>query len=290
MPGMIRNAVGILVCFFLCVGPLMAQETGTDPAATKESTDELPSWMQKKLKEKEKKTKAEASQPEVAPESATPASSTLPNASESGELSEPEKQEESISMEPVVKEGEEEAAKEEKEEEGVPTFHLGRLFSMRSVKPSASQEMFVVGMVVRMAPVQAVIKSEMENLKNEYPELEEGLELLQHVDIEELDAELDALEGSTDQIPSEYLEATGLTGSQQELLGSLDREALKAVVETVQVPEEAITFSMEPFVTFNFDLLSLSVVLPMAGFSHGGETSFDLGNITTDLRFGHQFG
>ena len=289
-----RIVVGALICVIFLASPSLGQEKGSNPPVDKDTQEELPAWMQKKLREKDKEEKSKEDSESPAAEVPPTGVSPLPDATSEPEVT-PETKEkaEPIPMEEVKveKTGEaEEEVEDEDEDEDVPSFHLGRLFSMRSVKPSASQEMFVVGMVVRMAPVQAVIKSELESLKQDYPELDEGLALLQQMDIDELEAELDALEGASDQIPAEYLEATGLTESQQELLGDMNREALRAVVETVQDPEQAITFSMEPFVTFNFDLLSVSVVLPMAGFSHGGETSFDLGNVTTDLRFGHHFG
>jgi hypothetical protein len=283
--------VGILMGVVLLVSPLMGQEMGANPPVDKETEKELPAWMQKKLRDKDKQEKGKEKSEDLAPDAPSGlVPESLPSTTPEPEVApEPIEEGDPTSMEGVDAEKTDEA-EEEEEEEDVPSFHLGRLFSMRSVKPSASEEIFVVGMVVRMAPVQAVIKSELESLKQDYPELDEGLALLQQVDIDELEAELDALEGSAGQIPAEYLAATGLTESQQDLLGDMNREALRAVVEAVQDPEEAITFSMEPFVTFNFDLLSVSVVLPMAGFSHGGETSFDLGNITTDLRFGHHFG
>jgi hypothetical protein len=68
-----------------------------------------------------------------------------------------------------------------------------------------------------------------------------------------------------------------------------DTELVADMLEIMTEPETAITFSLEPYASFHFDLVDLYLTIPLAGFADD-ETEFAVGNIGVDTRFGHVFG
>lgn len=177
---------------------------------------------------------------------------------------------------------------EEPEEPEDRAFELGRLFSSPFVKPSTDVETIAFGLHFQIAPVRAVAKQVLDEYKTQNPEVVPLVDLAQDVD-------LDALASASDAERRElFMSVPGLTAEEQAAIDSFDfeanRGALDALIGIVSDPEEAITFSLEPWFAVNLDLLTIIAVVPLAGFNFHGETNFEVGNITLDARFGHHFG
>ena len=68
-----------------------------------------------------------------------------------------------------------------------------------------------------------------------------------------------------------------------------DTALVAQMLEVMTDQETAITFSLEPYASFHFDILDLFLTIPLAGFA-AEETDFALGNIGLEARFGHSFG
>ena len=222
---------------------------------------ELPDWMKKRVR------KGESSGPQ------TPAKSTNPGGS--SETVTPGLEE----LYPVENELSPEEVVEER------AFTMGTLISSRYVKPASGAHKIRFGVNSRIAPVRAVTKSQLDTYTNSYPEMEQVVDLASEVD-------LDAVRRSSpDEVRAQFLAIDGLSDEEKSAIESVDfasqQEAVSTLIEVVNDPEEAITFSIEPYLSANFDLFAFSVFVPLAGFSHGDDASFEMGNLTLDGRFGH---
>jgi len=184
------------------------------------------------------------------------------------------------------------------EDSSFESFVMGRLYSMRHVKPPTANERVSFGAHLRIAPVKALVKSQVDNLKKEYPEVGQAIEVIEQIDPEEMDRYLDAIgnAGETLDEQARYLEESGLSPEDQQLIRDLTEdgetlEQLRTVIDIVRDPEKAVTFTLEPYATINLDPIAITGTLPLAGFSPSeGDTEFALGNATVDLRMGHHFG
>lgn len=177
---------------------------------------------------------------------------------------------------------------DEPEEPEDTAFELARLFSGPFIKASSDVEDVIFGIHFQIAPVRAVAKQVLDDFKTQHPEIAPLMELAQDVDP-------DALASATDeQRKALFLAVPGLSAEERAAIEGFDfagqRDALDGLVGIITDPEEAITFSLEPWVGINLDLVSISAVIPLAGFTLHGETTFEVGNVTVDARFGHHWG
>ncbi|GMV40252.1 MAG: hypothetical protein AMXMBFR64_19680 [Myxococcales bacterium] len=177
---------------------------------------------------------------------------------------------------------------DEPEEPEDRAFELGRLFSSPFIKPSTDVETIAFGIHFQIAPVRAVAKQVLDDYKAQNPDVVPLVDLAQDVDLTALAA------ASPDQRRELFLAVPGLTADERAAVESFDfaahQSSLDALISIVSDPEEAITFSLEPWFAVNLDLLTIIATVPLAGFRLGGETNFEVGNVTLDLRFGHHFG
>ena len=247
-----------------CVlGVLLVGSLGANPSvvSAQQTEKELPEWMKKRLK----KEPEAVAKPVGSSQPAKPAiQSTTPYGS-------------------YVQE--KEAVEPEEAESGIRAFALGSLIGGRGVKPSAEAHRFRVGIHSRVAPVRAVTKSQLNSYKEQYPEMDEVLELSQQVDLQAIEA------ASGEEIRAAFLSIDGLSESERAAVEDFDfesqREAVSTLIEVVSDPEEAVTFTLEPYLNFNTDLFGATLYFPLAGFSHGGDATFEMGNFALDTRFAH---
>lgn len=245
---------------WLSAGPL------AEPIPPAES--ELPDWLKKRLKETDG-----SPDPESRPEEVGASVPDIPNppiVAPTGLPANPTPDSEpQPDSEPVE----------------VTAFKLGKLFSVRAVPPPVEVQQIGFGVDFRISPVRAVAKAQIQNLKNDYPDLSEVIELAKEVDLELIESK------SGDEIEAMFLSIPGLTSEEKKAIQGVDfaasKETLLLVLEVAQDPEDAVTFSIEPFVSFTVDPLTTTLVVPLAGFVLGDDSSFEFGNLMVDLRFAH---
>lgn len=253
MNRILRIALLLLVALSLSIAS--AQEVSV-PASPTEA--ELPDWMKKRLKTPKTGNPAPGA-------SSVPAAS--PSAPEMG-LS---------SLYP--------AAVPVDEEEGLTAFGMGTLVSSRFVKPTEATERFRVGINTRIAVVRAVTKSQLSAFEEANPEVGEVIELARGLDLDKF------RRSNPDEIEAQFLAIQGLSDEEKAAIEAVDfqkeQAAIATLVEVANDPEEAITFGFEPYLNVNFEHVGLTFTVPLAGFSHGDEASFELGNLSLDTRMGH---
>lgn len=181
-----------------------------------------------------------------------------------------------------------EAATQPPEDVEDTSFEMARLFSGPFMKASSDVEDVVFGIHFQIAPVRAVAKQVLDEFKGSNPEVVPLMDIAQEVDTS-------ALASATDAERKElFLSVPGLSDEERAAVNSFDfaaqRDGLDALIGIISDPEEAITFSLEPWIGINLDLVTISAVIPLAGFTLHGETTFDVGNVTLDARFGHHWG
>ena len=167
-------------------------------------------------------------------------------------------------------------------------FVGGQLFVNPSMKAQLERTIGV-GMTFTIAPIKMAEKKLLEAFRsNNAEEYEVMLEVAQYVDPSDIKG-LNA-----DQLKKELKNIPQLTPEQKAAIDGVPIDntntALAAdLIEIMQNPTTAVTFSMEPFVEFHFDTMDLTVVLPLAGFD-SEQLDFAMGNVGVDARFGHTFG
>jgi hypothetical protein len=166
-------------------------------------------------------------------------------------------------------------------------FEFGRLFSARSMQRPVGAEDFAFGVHFRIAPVRAVAKAQIDALKASHPELDTVLELAQEIDLDAVNAM------SNDEIQAQFLSIQGLSDAEKAQIQGIDfeqaRPVLSTLLEVARDPEDAMTFAILPYFRAQFDIVSVGIMLPLAGFSLGDETRFEVGNLTLDARAAHHF-
>lgn len=242
-----------------------------DPSPPAES--ELPDWLKKRLRDRD----VPADPDVVAPPIVTPQPTTSPPELPPQEVPDPHGG--------VSTEGSPAVAAEVPEMPSITPFKLGKLFSVRAVPPPVDVQQIGFGVDFRISPVRAVAKAQIQNLKNDYPDLSEVIELAKEVDLELIESK------SGEEIEAMFLSINGLSTEEKKAIQEVDFEASKEtlllVLEVAQDPEDAVTFSIEPFVSFSIDPLTTTLVVPLAGFVLGDDSSFEFGNLMVDLRFAH---
>ena len=242
---------------WVIVAAAMLMTLGAGEATGQVKHGELPDWMRERIRKNEKP--APKSTPYGAPAQSPNSEATL------------------LELYP----GEQTA----EEDEPSKAFALGTMINGRSIKPAAGAHLIRVGINSRIAPVRAVTKSQLDSYTASYPEMGQVVDLAQQVDLEQIES------GTAAEIEAEFLAIEGLSDEERQAIESVDfasqQQAISTLVEVVNDPEEAITFSIEPFLNANFDVFGVTLFVPLAGFSHGSDATFEMGNLTLDGRFGH---
>ena len=178
---------------------------------------------------------------------------------------------------------------------GAPPARAGdlkgsRLFVNKYMKYDTGRKVGL-GLHFSIAPVKAAEKAVLNGFCNKYPaSCDVLLAVAQRISPEDI-------RGKSGAALKEVLKNhPGLTAEQRAAVDTLPLQDLNSpelvahMLEIMQDPNTAITFSIEPFVEIYLGLVDLTVTVPMAGFASGGETDFALGNIGIDARFGHKWG
>jgi hypothetical protein len=167
-------------------------------------------------------------------------------------------------------------------------FVGGRLFVNPSMKAQLGRTIGI-GMTFTIAPIKMVQKKVLDTFRKENgEEYQVMLEAAQYVDPSDIKGK------SLADVKTELKNIPQLTPEQKAAIDGIElpinnADVIADLVEIMQNPTTAVTFSMEPFVEFHFDVMDLTVVLPLAGFD-SDETDFAMGNVGVDARFGHTFG
>jgi len=184
------------------------------------------------------------------------------------------------------------------------------LFKGRSVKPSTGAQTFAIGLTMQFAPMNMLLSSQKDTI------IDTGIEsackgdaACESVAHENADAALDVV-GELNDDDWAKIEAAAMDSAalQAELQAAgVPAEGVEAVATYVdKIPtdkrkdalalsrqlaaQEATSIAVEPNLDLNFELVSFSLRFPMAVFDTPDETSWNLGNINLDTRFGHLFG
>jgi hypothetical protein len=168
-------------------------------------------------------------------------------------------------------------------------FSSGHLFTAKTLKLPRAEEFIKFGVSFSIAPVKAIAREAVDELKTQNPEAADYIEMAEHVDLEEFE-DIDV-----DSAKAEFKEKVpNMTPEQEAEIDALEQEDLETVIqlaELVQSADDAITFAFEPFFRLNpLDFMGLGIHVPLAGFFLDEETDFCLGNIVLDAKFGSNFG
>lgn len=182
-------------------------------------------------------------------------------------------------------------------------FENGDLFVGPSMKADSRDRFFFGGARFQIAPVKALIQSEVKKRVNKIagdnPQQGAAIkEVVEKVDAEKMREFADS--GKLEEFKAELakqMQANGakVSPDQQKMLDSLDAEKIKTMadlIEMYQSPPETLTFSLEPFVGLNFKYLTASARVAIAGFTNPDTkaTAMLLGNVGVDLHTGAQHG
>jgi len=176
-------------------------------------------------------------------------------------------------------------------------FDHDDLFFGRAVKQSTAWRRFDFQLRLDLAPGQAVSRVVIQGFRRDHPEIDPLFDYLfdRSVDIDQMGTM------GADGIRSELLGIDGLSptdrASIEGVFDNASPQELQAIERGVHDlgpllnnKEEAISFAITPRVVANFDVVQVTVELPLAGFVLGGTTDFTVGNLGLDARFGHTFG
>jgi hypothetical protein len=178
-------------------------------------------------------------------------------------------------------------------------FDNNDLFLAKTVKIPKKLEFFSAGVELQIALVKAIVKSQMDTIKAEAckgtadPKTCEGQvdTIITFAKILPEGLIKDAV-NDPNLLKKAILESGALTPEQQKQVESYipkseDQDAFRILAETILDKEKAITFSIEPFLRMNFNLMQATGKVPIAGFYMKNNTEFVMGNINFDAKFGH---
>ena len=181
-------------------------------------------------------------------------------------------------------------------------FKDGDLFVGPSIKEHNNDRFFFGGARFQVAPVKALIQSEVKKQVDQIAaDDEQGAavkDVIQNLDTEQVRALADSgqLEEFKKMLKAE-MEANGqqLSPAQQQLIDGLDENKLRLMADLVDMynaPPETLTFSLEPYAGLNFKYGTLSARVAIAGFTNPETkaTALQLGNAGVDLHTGARHG
>ncbi len=187
---------------------------------------------------------------------------------------------------------------------GAAPFKRGDLFAGDSIKQSDKDRGFFGGVGFQIAPVKAVIQSQVkakvDGISGDSAEAAMVKEIVGDLDTDQLRALANS--GQLDQFKDmlkEELKANGSLDPESEaLIDGLSENQLRLMADLVDMynaPPETLTFGLEPYVGYNWAWVSVSATLPLAGFKNDlsselGTSVLQLGNASLDLRLGHSYG
>lgn len=181
-------------------------------------------------------------------------------------------------------------------------FEDGDLFVGPAIKERAEDRFFFGGARFQVAPVRALIQSEVKKQVDKVAgDDEQGAairDVIENLDTEQVRALADSgqLEEFKAMLKAE-MQANGqeLSPAQQGLIDGLDENKLRVMADLVDMynsPPETLTFSLEPYAGLNFTYFTLTGKVALAGFTNPETkaTTVQLGNVGLDLHTGARHG
>ncbi len=176
-------------------------------------------------------------------------------------------------------------------------FSDNTMFLGRAVKPAPDGARFEGGVRFEIAPVYAASREIINRYREEHPEIEPVFDYVRSVDATKLAS------ASADEIMRKFLEIPWLKERDREIIrNTFDEQrgdpavvsrsvsAVNQLAPLLADREDAISFSLAPYAVINLEAVQFALEVPLAGFTFSGDTSFTLGNINLDARFGHVWG
>lgn len=180
------------------------------------------------------------------------------------------------------------------------SFRNGDLFVGQPVKQSSEDRRFAFGVGFSIAPVKAIIKSQVNKQLDGYaaenPEAAVLKEYIQYADTEQMRALADSgkLEEFKAALKAE-MEKNGvqLSAEQQAAIDGIDEGKLRLMadmIEIAQEPDDTLTFAIEPWAAVNFEYLQIKTMIAIAGYNNDSGTTLQIGNLGLQLSTGSRLG
>ncbi|GEM_PF-1556957 len=181
-------------------------------------------------------------------------------------------------------------------------FQNGELFVGPSLKEDANDRFFFGGARFQVAPVRALIQSEVkkrvDQVAGDDAQAAQVKEVVANLDTDQVRALADS--GQLDDFKAMLKDEMTKNGAQlspeqQALIDGMDEEKLRMMADLVDMynaPPETLTFSLEPYAGLNFSYLTVSAKVALAGFTNPDTkaTAVEMGNAGLDLHTGAQHG
>lgn len=179
-------------------------------------------------------------------------------------------------------------------------FDNGDLFVGRTVKISSKDRRFAVGANFQVAPVEAIVQSQVKKLVDEQaakdPNAKAVVELIKYADTQQIRdlAESGKVDEFKAMLKTELQKQNvTLPPEAQKALDEVTPTKLKALATLVDIynkPEPTTTFSIEPYASLNLAPVQLTAQVAIAGFHNSRGTSFEVGNLGLDVKTGMSHG
>lgn len=174
------------------------------------------------------------------------------------------------------------------------------LFFGKVIKQTTRAKHFSAGIEFQISPLKAILKSQMEKIKNEACAQTSDKDLcLQQTNLVLENAKYvseDIIKNKEyENLKNELLKVEGLTEEEKKQIEQINfnspeyQTSINLLSDTILDKESAVTFALIPYGELNLNLVDIKFELPLAGFSLGGDTDFVIGNITIEGKFGHHF-
>ncbi|MEY3011396.1 MAG: hypothetical protein RIT45_131 [Pseudomonadota bacterium] len=180
------------------------------------------------------------------------------------------------------------------------SFRNGELFAGQSINQDPEDRRFAFGVGFSIAPVKAIIKSQVNKQLDSYaaenPEAAVLKEYIQYADTEQMRALADSgqLEAFKAALKEELKKNGGsLTPEQGAAIDGIDDKKLRLMadmIEIAQEPDDTLTFAVEPWAAVNFKYLQIKTMIAIAGYNNSAGTSLQVGNLGLQLSTGNRHG
>jgi len=182
-------------------------------------------------------------------------------------------------------------------------FNNGDMMVGRTIKISADDRTFSAGANFQIAPVNAIVQSvakkAMDAAKAQNPE---GAKLLVYANTPAVRAAVnsnDPAKFKSEIIAEMKRHGQTPTAEQQAAIDAVAKDAselkkMSAIIDMINLankPQQALTFSLEPYATLNLKPVSVTARLALAGFrTDSAGTQLSLGNLGLDVKTGDTYG
>jgi len=181
-------------------------------------------------------------------------------------------------------------------------FNNGDLFIGRSIKQDPKDKAFSFGANFQIAPVKAIIQSQVKKKVNDAAANDPAMKLvvdnLKYVDTDAMKKAADSNDfAKVKEMMATQIKAHNggtITADQQKALDAITPANVKTVATLVEIykepPQKTITFSLEPWASLNTSPIQVTASIAIAGFNTDAGNSIELGNAGLDLKIGDRYG